>query len=633
MADTASQIHDASNAKSSSAPKDKNCPYCGQAFTSSSLGRHLDLYIKEKNPKPPDGIHDVDAIRKLRRGITRRHPRASVGRKGSTPLGTPRPSAARRGGSGADKEPFKSSAPKDAHYALDSALGKPPFSSRWETTDGGGHAPTGSSWEANDMAPDASRRASIPRSASRQSVQKAQLDMKRKLADAVDTARAAELALHELIASWRAAKQNASNPTTPFDFDPLSLDFPALTLQCLRPPPTLFSSTQHPTSTSWSVQFPGQREFGAMKSYFRDELRYWKAARASAAAAAVDETSANAQKETQEAVKRLEKIAGNLETQIEEHLQSAYAVWASLPAQRQQELWILELARGVGRKHKEAEMGKELQHTLQQENAKLKMQLEQVHRLRQQQGELHVRSSTGASLDRDLLVSAYEQAVKQGKVIIGFDMEDRNADLGTVVSNSIERWKNVISMTRATSAAAVPQKPLDQPAQTPGIINSPAQSQPSAVSQTPRQPTNPYPTGNYQLARKDQAGSEPATSAGTTSPPSVSEASDQDADAEMEDDDSFAIMHTSPMKSAHPPVPHQAALDVPRTRPLMPQQGATTPDMRFMMHNGASNAVNRAAMGMGRSMPSMNMSMQGSHLAGGDLGIMQQVRGDAMYME
>ena len=30
------------------APKDRNCPFCNQAFTSSSLGRHLDLYIKPK---------------------------------------------------------------------------------------------------------------------------------------------------------------------------------------------------------------------------------------------------------------------------------------------------------------------------------------------------------------------------------------------------------------------------------------------------------------------------------------------------------------------------------------------------------------------------------------------------------
>lgn len=46
--------------------KDRACPFCGQAFTSSSLGRHLDLYIKPKNPKPADGVHDVDEIRKLR---------------------------------------------------------------------------------------------------------------------------------------------------------------------------------------------------------------------------------------------------------------------------------------------------------------------------------------------------------------------------------------------------------------------------------------------------------------------------------------------------------------------------------------------------------------------------------------
>ena len=56
-------------------PKTKNCPFCGDLFTSSSLGRHLDLYIKEKNPKAPDGVHDVDKIRQIRSNITRRQPR------------------------------------------------------------------------------------------------------------------------------------------------------------------------------------------------------------------------------------------------------------------------------------------------------------------------------------------------------------------------------------------------------------------------------------------------------------------------------------------------------------------------------------------------------------------------------
>ena len=67
------------------AAKDKECPFCHQAFTSSSLGRHLDLYIRDKNPKAPDGIHDVEEIRALRGNITRRKVRNSSRREESTP--------------------------------------------------------------------------------------------------------------------------------------------------------------------------------------------------------------------------------------------------------------------------------------------------------------------------------------------------------------------------------------------------------------------------------------------------------------------------------------------------------------------------------------------------------------------
>lgn len=56
------------------AVKDKRCRYCHQLFTSSSLGRHLDQYLFKKKP---DGIHDVDEIRRLRSGITRRTARGA----------------------------------------------------------------------------------------------------------------------------------------------------------------------------------------------------------------------------------------------------------------------------------------------------------------------------------------------------------------------------------------------------------------------------------------------------------------------------------------------------------------------------------------------------------------------------
>jgi hypothetical protein len=75
--------------KNPAAAKDKECPYCHQHFTSSSLGRHLDQYIFKKRP---DGIHNVEEIRRQRGGITRRTPRQGLSAKhdraGSQPTRT-----------------------------------------------------------------------------------------------------------------------------------------------------------------------------------------------------------------------------------------------------------------------------------------------------------------------------------------------------------------------------------------------------------------------------------------------------------------------------------------------------------------------------------------------------------------
>ena len=54
--------------------KDRKCQYCLQTFTSSSLGRHLDQFLYKKKP---DGIHNVEEIRQIRSGITRRQARTS----------------------------------------------------------------------------------------------------------------------------------------------------------------------------------------------------------------------------------------------------------------------------------------------------------------------------------------------------------------------------------------------------------------------------------------------------------------------------------------------------------------------------------------------------------------------------
>lgn len=184
------------------APKDKNCPYCGQAFTSSSLGRHLDLYIKEKNPKAPDGIHNVDEIRKIRGSITRRHHKGSR-RASSDPAASHAGSRRSPEASDAESATAKSPGmPTEKQSAADLTKGLATFTAPWETTGVINNIPEAEAGAGNA---DAVRRANTQRAHNRQ-VMKSSFEVKQKVQDALDRARAAELALREILSSWRAAK-------------------------------------------------------------------------------------------------------------------------------------------------------------------------------------------------------------------------------------------------------------------------------------------------------------------------------------------------------------------------------------------------------------------------------------------
>lgn len=157
----------------------------------------------------------------------------------------------------------------------------------------------------------------------------------------------------------------------PFDFEPLALDFPALTLQCLQPPPTLFSSLQHSTTTSWSISPPGHQQYEALCAYFKEEFRKWRIICETTTTAVNDDIpypppAVVFKYEAREAAERALRMADSLERQVEHHVQSTYATWQGLPAERQGELWVLELARSVGKKQHEIDSLKETQHSLKQ---------------------------------------------------------------------------------------------------------------------------------------------------------------------------------------------------------------------------------------------------------------------------
>lgn len=365
-----------------------------------------------------------------------------------------------------------------------------------------------------------------------------------------------------------------------------------------------------------------------------------------------------------ELVRNAEKSAENLERQVNEHLHSAFAVWDRLPPPRQNELWVLELARGVGRKHKENEKRKEAQQRLEQEVVHLKSNLDQLNRL-QQPREFKIVTPTTVPFERDFMSHAYELRIK-GAGATGFDIQDRDADLGTVISRAVERWKNVIVSSRITNGGMGAQKPLDQPNGT-SSANGASTPQSRSQSRTPQQQIQSQPSlKRLSTASTSGAASEQATSsADTTAPPSVDDASDQDADADMEDDDSFAMMGHSPTKPANqPPMLQQQRLEIPRTRPPVqhqqhqqhqqqqqqqqqlqqPQQQhqqqqqqhsqQPMPDQRFMMPNSTHSPVRGAALNMSRSMPNMAMAMQSTAMQAAELGMaMHGMHGEQMYLE
>lgn len=248
----------------------------------------------------------------------------------------------------------------------------------------------------------------------------------------------------------------------PFDFNPLSLDFPALCLQCLEPPPTLFSSTQHSISTSWSVTPPDHKQNEALSNYFREKLWKWKTSCSATTTASTEEMlytpsqAGTRQDQASHLVQKAEKAAERLEKQVAEHLSAAYNTWEQLSLQRQQELWVLEMARSVGKKQEQLNSAKVMQQSLRQEIANLKSQIDTINR-NQQPKEFTMVPPMTLRLNEKMM-ELWDDTATSGGRFAGLNLEDPHSDLGTVVSGTIERWKSVVVSTRVAKST---QKQLD----------------------------------------------------------------------------------------------------------------------------------------------------------------------------
>ncbi|EED22045.1 conserved hypothetical protein [Talaromyces stipitatus ATCC 10500] len=340
-----------SGAAKGAAVKDKECQYCHQAFTSSSLGRHLDQYLFKKKP---DGIHDVEEIRRIRSSITRRQARTST-KHDSPDVGSHK--SQNESPSATTHDP--PARPREGPRFLFNTPS-------WHATGVINNLPESTSQ-------DVAHSSRAPVSHSPGSLDYASRNSKTKDAD---TVRALELALQEVLDNIKAATATTRPRLSPFDFDVQAETFPALILKLLPPPPTLFSSQPFSTGTSFPLEPPNAGQLDLVRHALKAHIEKWHneqlaLSNAKQTGSRTKNNHANDPQMINAAAQQHDEISSR-------HVDLAYQNWMVLSPENKKHTWQLELTRAFVR---ESEKRKDLEAQLnrvQQEAEKFREQNERL---------------------------------------------------------------------------------------------------------------------------------------------------------------------------------------------------------------------------------------------------------------
>ncbi|KAL8765724.1 MAG: hypothetical protein Q9209_007289 [Squamulea sp. 1 TL-2023] len=388
------------------AVKNTKCRYCGTPFTTSSLGRHLDLYIRPKNPKPPDGIHDVDEIRRMRGNVTRRQAKSSTKREGSTPSQS----------KGTPIRNQRSPSTVLQHNGEAQTKGSQ-INTQWNRAN----------WQAtgviNGLPP--MTRASTSRPVSRiegPRSNKSDITMKEAAMEERDRALALELALKEVLGNVKAASMRA-HPPPPFDFEFFRLEFPGLCLRCMPPPRSMSSHHSNLGQETWPLDPPGQSEYEYMKRYVFAKLQEWKARIAQG-----DQYSNQSGGVDQQLNDSLTKE----EATYQRHFVETYSSWQQLTPDKKQEQWRQECQKAYAEEYDRHQDTRERLDQLEQEIHHLRDRLDQQH-------SGHISSDfelSSISLSRTTMTAVRPQEMR--------DLQHWDFD------RLLEKWKQRIHLQRST---------------------------------------------------------------------------------------------------------------------------------------------------------------------------------------
>lgn len=206
-----------------------------------------------------------------------------------------------------------------------------------------------------------------------------------------------------------------------------------------------------------------------------------------------------------EVARRAESEASGLELRVSEHLHAVFAHWNSLTHSKRQEIWILEMARSLGRQSEEIQNLKKERDFSQQETRHLKIQVDELSRL-QHPREFKLVSPTTMPLDAESMSKLGELGLS--RKFVGHDMTSVNLHLDTAIDRAIGRWKIVVKEARGSGNSLSAQRSLSGECAPQNSALGPSQ-QTLAPARTPVTPNPPQPQNHNQNQNQNHINNAP----------------------------------------------------------------------------------------------------------------------------
>src|SRR6266480_2190162 len=210
-------------------------------------------------------------------------------------------------------------------------------------------------------------------------------------------------------------------------YNPFELDFPSLCLRILPQPSTLFSTQPFPTTESWTLNPPGQKQYDALQARIRDRISLFRQQKRHTPpkhnTSVTSPTSAN-------------PISDSEADRLLDHIFQAWQHWSTLDEEARQSTWTLCILRSYTQAETARKEAESTIDVLRRQIEHLSMQLAKATKDHSQYRDKGLPSNavlTTMRLNPDTLVQIHKQ---------GTDMWNWDYD------KLVEKWRGIVREER-----------------------------------------------------------------------------------------------------------------------------------------------------------------------------------------